>query len=134
MPPTAYVVITSFARTAWHVPITERPQLLGRGSDAEFPVPSEFSFVSRRHAEVWSDDRGLWLKDLSSTAGTSVNGVRVEPGCEKRIAVGDRLSLGGLDLQVVAELVITPRARSGGEAGSPPARGDDRRTLRPRGS
>lgn len=130
MPPKAFVVITSFSRTAWHVPISERPQLLGRGSDADVPVPSEFAFVSRRHAEVRADDRGLWVKDLGSTGGTYVNGERVAPESEARIAVGDCLSLGGLELQVVA--AIAPAARLEGQGKPPPERGDDRRTIRPR--
>jgi transcriptional regulator with AAA-type ATPase domain len=70
--------------------------LLGRGggSDLVFDVPG----VSREHAElVICIDRGLWVRDLGSTNGTRVDGVRIDEGA----FCGDiDLTLGSLQLRL----------------------------------
>ena len=70
--------------------------LLGRGgsSDLVFDVPG----VSREHAElVICVDRGLWVRDLGSTNGTRVDGVRIDEGA----FCGDiDLALGSVQLRL----------------------------------
>jgi len=53
--------------------------------------------VSRYHAQIVRDGRGLLARDLGSTNGTSVAGRK---GAEHRLADGDRLSLGGYAIDV----------------------------------
>ena len=67
--------------------------LLGRGADSGIPVvePS----VSRRHASVRVDDRGvLWVTDMGSSNGTFRNGDRLAPQEAVAVADGDRLRFG----------------------------------------
>jgi hypothetical protein len=65
--------------------------IVGRAPGCECLLADDL--VSRRHAAL-SRDGGRWfLRDLGSTNGTRVNGVRVIEDVEVR--PGDRLSLGG---------------------------------------
>jgi len=54
--------------------------------------------VSREHA--WIERKGdkYFIEDNNSTNGTSVNGVRLEPGQARRIQTWSRITLGKLDL------------------------------------
>lgn len=61
--------------------------------------------VSRRHASLMHGPEGWTLKDLGSTNGTFVNGVRVR---EALLQDGDRVRVGGVILQGVLD---APRAQ-----------------------
>lgn len=52
-------------------------------------------FVSRRHAELSITGSRLSVKDLNSTNGTYVNDEKTEPGKQRLLGRGDRISLGG---------------------------------------
>lgn len=60
--------------------------VLGRHSECHICLQSEG--VSRRHAELHVDEKGLRVKDLDSANGTFVNDEKVS---EKRLQVGDEL-------------------------------------------
>ena len=60
--------------------------------------------VSRRHAELRRDGERWFLRDLGSSNGTRVNGVRVIEDTEVR--PGDRLSLGGAAYRLRARRLI----------------------------
>lgn len=106
--------------------------LLGRAPDADigFPDP-DGRVVSRRHALFWlatDDPHGWHVVDLGSTAGTHVNGARVQA---ERLAHGDTLSLGAcgpemrveLPLERVLPAVVLPADAADRVAGRP--RGDE---------
>jgi hypothetical protein len=63
--------------------------VVGRGSDADITLPDPG--VSRRHAEVRREGDEVFLIDLGSTNGTSVNGRAIE---RIRLSKGDRIALG----------------------------------------
>lgn len=63
--------------------------VVGRGSDAHIRI--EDAGVSRRHAEVRREGDEVFLVDLGSTNGTTVNGRAVE---RIRLNPGDRISIG----------------------------------------
>jgi len=63
--------------------------VIGRGSDAHIRI--EDAGVSRRHAEVRREGDEVFLVDLGSTNGTSVNGRAIE---RIRLSPGDRISMG----------------------------------------
>lgn len=64
---------------------------VGRSPNCDCVLPEDC--VSRRHAELRHDGERWFLRDLGSSNGTRVNGVRVIEEVEVR--PGDRLSLGG---------------------------------------
>jgi len=68
-----------------HVPIRKMPFQVGRRNDLALCIPS--NCVSKVHAELFERDGGLWLKDLGSTNGTYVNGVRLSS--DTRLKEGD---------------------------------------------
>lgn len=56
--------------------------------------------VSRKHAQISNEDGNLTLEDLGSTNGTKVNGDRLAPGERRSLQGGEKVSFGGLELQV----------------------------------
>ena len=64
---------------------------IGRAPGCDCLLPEDC--VSRRHAELRRDGGRWFLRDLGSSNGTRVNGMRVIEATEVR--PGDRLSLGG---------------------------------------
>jgi len=74
-------------------PVQLRPQascVIGRSRSCNLRLPS--ADASRRHAEILAGRDGFVLRDLRSTNGTFVNGVRVE---ERTLRPGDRIQIGG---------------------------------------
>jgi serine phosphatase RsbU (regulator of sigma subunit) len=70
---------------------------IGRASDCTIPIKDRY--LSRRHAEIVSNDGHWVLRDLGSANGTYLNGSRVER--ELRLHAGDRIRLG--DTEIVFE-------------------------------
>jgi putative nucleotidyltransferase with HDIG domain len=58
----------------------ESTSILRAGRLASLEIVLDDSSVSRRHAEVCLGDEGWHVRDLESTNGTYVNGVRIGPG------------------------------------------------------
>ena len=65
------------------------------GRDAASDVVLADTGVSRRHAQLVTTEDGTLVRDLGSTNGTYVNGVRVR---EQLLRDGDRLTVGTTDL------------------------------------
>lgn len=63
-----------------HVAIDRSPFGVGRRSDQQLSIPS--NTVSGKHAEMVVQDDILWIRDLGSTNGTFVNGVRLTEPCQ----------------------------------------------------
>ena len=57
------------------IPVKGKPFTIGRRSTSILPIPNQT--VSGDHAELRDECGTLWLRDLYSTNGTYVNGVRV---------------------------------------------------------
>ncbi len=56
--------------------------------------------VSRRHAQITNTDGVLVIEDLGSTNGTKVGTAKLGPGEKKTLTAGDKVSFGGLELQL----------------------------------
>lgn len=65
--------------------------VLGRASDADFPLPEGDHRISRYHASVEGTLGGLQIKDLGSSNRTFVNGAQVDDAV---LRPGDRVRLG----------------------------------------
>ena len=52
------------------------PIRIGRAPENDIQLISPY--ISRRHAEVWPDERGVVFVDLSSTSGSYVDGTRID--------------------------------------------------------
>jgi putative nucleotidyltransferase with HDIG domain len=60
--------------------VWEHASLIRVGRLAQFELMLDDPSVSRRHAEVRLTDAGWTVRDLESTNGTYINGIRVSPG------------------------------------------------------
>ena len=80
------------------------PVVIGRGTDSTLTI--KHPLLSRRHCELYEENRQVMVKDLASLNGTFVNESRVETSVS--LSSGAKLKLGSVEMQVVFE---------GGEAG-----------------
>lgn len=75
----------TFERKQINVPFFPEVLRIGRQTNAKtVPTPVNGYFdskvLSRQHAEVWADRNGkIWIRDVKSSNGTFVNGVRLSP-------------------------------------------------------
>jgi hypothetical protein len=79
----------------------ERPVFIGRDPSNDVVLTDDT--VSNRHASVWIRDGDVWLEDLRSTNGTTVNGGKAtEP---MKLKLGDVIEVGrkGKRFQVASE-------------------------------
>ena len=76
-------------------PVGTRSLVIGRGSESEFCLSEPT--LSRRHAELSFDGPALFVRDLGSTNGILVNGVRCS---QTEIGDGDMLQIGELLMRV----------------------------------
>jgi pSer/pThr/pTyr-binding forkhead associated (FHA) protein len=68
--------------------------VMGREETADIAFPGETT-LSRRHAEVTTQNGTISIRDLGSTNGTFVNGVRND-GTPVVLNVGDQVQLGAV--------------------------------------
>ncbi|HEY5004487.1 MAG TPA: FHA domain-containing protein, partial [Ktedonobacteraceae bacterium] len=94
----------------------EKRMLLGReeGMDIELADP----VVSRRHAEIFPDQAGFYIRDLGSSNGVLVNQTKIDN--PYRLSHGDHVSLGGcmlyfVDLRTMAETTVRAPLPPGSE-------------------
>ena len=96
--PTTGVLVTS---TNAHFPIAGTDMLVGRSSQASgYTADIDLSghdpdkTLSRKHARITRTTDGVFLKEEEGRNGTFVNGTRVGPGQTVRLAEGDRIRFG----------------------------------------
>ena len=70
--------------------LTQLPALLGRAEEATVRLAQD-KYVSRRHAELYDQQKTLRLCDLQSKQGTMVNGRPVE---DQVLLAGDEIQVG----------------------------------------
>lgn len=104
------------------VELEDFPITVGRTRQAGLPISS--NEVSRQHAQLFTADGRLWVKDLSSTNGTFVNRQRVEG--VQNLKHGDRVQFANMEYRVVS--------RPGKEAMRRQISEDPDTTLLPKGS
>jgi len=78
---------------------------VGRGRDVDVQLEDES--ISRRHAKLLMQDDGCAaIEDLGSQNGTFINGKPIVGSA--RLEVGDRITLGSCDLDVIATYSSNP--------------------------
>jgi putative nucleotidyltransferase with HDIG domain len=77
----------------------ESANVLRAGRLGTLEIVLDDSSVSRRHAEVRSADNGWWVRDLESTNGTYVNGVRIG-NAERQLHARDIVQFGKVAMMV----------------------------------
>ena len=75
--------------------IIRSSNLVGRNPACDFTM--NHSSISRQHSLLQITERGLHVKDLSTTNGTKVNGINLTEGY---VSVGDMLTFGALNFMV----------------------------------
>jgi HD-GYP domain-containing protein (c-di-GMP phosphodiesterase class II) len=76
--------------------------LLRAGRLETLEIVLDDTTVSRRHAEIRATPKGWELRDLESTNGTFLNGIRIEPGVVRRLRPRDIVQFGKVTLLVEA--------------------------------
>ncbi|ASL47048.1 FHA domain-containing protein FhaB [Burkholderia sp. AD24] len=90
---------------------------IGRSEAPFTDYPAErIARLSRRHARVFTEQGALYVADLDSKNGTTVNGVAVRQ-TPARVRAGDELCFGG---ELCYRVSIEPRARIVAGAGASP--------------
>ena len=83
------------------IALARLPLVIGRGPDADVRLDDQH--VSRRHCEVLLAENALVVRDLGSTNGTFVNGIRTELS---PLGPDDVLTLGGMKFVVQTRSMI----------------------------
>jgi hypothetical protein len=92
------LVVNPDSPEAWSIDLHPGEITLGRSPQNDFPL--EHSSVSSVHCRITVSDKGVWLKDLGSTAGTFVNDELVE---QARLQPGQILRLGDIAMRFESE-------------------------------
>lgn len=101
--------------------LLDKPILLV-GRDPECDVQIESRKISRRHCVIAQVNDYLVVRDLESTNGIRVNGVRVQEG---KLRGNDELTIGSSRYRVSWDLVpALPPARDGDDPPTPTLRGE----------
>lgn len=77
--------------------------IIGRSLDCDLVLEDPVRLVSRQHVQLlpWGVNEAL-LRCISATVSISVNADSLAPGSERLVSVGDRLRIGGFELQIDA--------------------------------
>jgi len=78
------------------VPVPNKAAILGRRGDCDIRIPLQV--VSRRHCQICQENSSLKVRDLRSSNGTFVNGIKIDD--ETIVKAGDRLQVGPLEFTV----------------------------------
>jgi pSer/pThr/pTyr-binding forkhead associated (FHA) protein len=112
----ARVKVTQEGRPLTELSI-ERPVTIGRVEGSGLRLDK--STVSSRHAQLEVRSHTLWFKDLGSTNGSLLNGQKVEPNQEKKLARGDRITISTFEIEVV-EVPLPPEPETKDVPDAPP--------------
>jgi predicted component of type VI protein secretion system len=101
------------------------PAVIGRAEDAALRLPADF--VSRRHCEILERDGTVFLRDLGSTNGTSIDGEVAPAHAEVPMRSGGTIQIGGYRIRIeFGTSCTTAVATPVGTAAAVP---DDRKTV-----
>jgi predicted component of type VI protein secretion system len=93
------VQVTSNGKTE-NAMIRSFPCVIGRET-VTCDLAIEEPAVSRRHARIVKENGSLFIEDISEHNGTYLNGVKLPPLGKGHLSVGDRISLGRAEIDIV---------------------------------
>lgn len=82
------IILTSLTNQN-NIIINKNNTLVGRSNSIDFTILN--SKVSSKHLEIIKVDNTIYIKDLNSTNGTYINGIKLIPFNSKVLYVGDKL-------------------------------------------
>ncbi len=80
--------------------------IVGRSKKADLRLALDG--MSREHFALLEKDGNLFVKDLGSANGTMVNGSKLEPLQQKKLAAKDKIEVKGLALKIEAKILDFP--------------------------
>jgi serine/threonine-protein kinase len=83
-------VVLTMPATGKQIRLKNAVTLVGRSSECDLVLKS--AAVSKRHCQIFAEDKQIWIEDLQSANGTMVNGKRIER-CQ--LQDGDRVEIAG---------------------------------------
>lgn len=88
------------------------PDRLSIGRDSECDVVIRLGFISKVHAHLFVQTGGkLTLRDNNASNGTFINRKKLEAGAACSVKLGDTLSFGGLDFELMDAARLREHAR-----------------------
>ena len=93
--PNARLVVLTGPQSGMEFPINKTKLVLGRSDESDLVF--EYPGISRVHAEIVYE-REFSIRDLESTNGVVVNGIKVE---SQKLESGDKIKLGELVFQFI---------------------------------
>src|SRR6266851_1063952 len=104
-----------------NIPLDKPIVLIGRHQECDIQIPSRK--ISRRHCCIAQVADHLVVRDLGSTNGIRINGIKVVEG---NLQVNDELTIGNMRYQVQwsseSQQTIPAPGNHGIKAGTPPAK------------
>jgi pSer/pThr/pTyr-binding forkhead associated (FHA) protein len=97
----AYLEISGISKDVKVVELRREETVIGRTPECDIPLPS--NNVSRRHACVGFRNEEYHIKDLNSTNGVYVNGVKVDKCVLRNL---DQIEIGGIKLLFNEEQIL----------------------------
>jgi pSer/pThr/pTyr-binding forkhead associated (FHA) protein len=77
--------------------LSAAPVTIGRAAENTIALPAD-EYASARHARIEPLRDGVWVEDLGSTNGTTLNGRRIQG--RERLQEGDVVRVGGTELRL----------------------------------
>jgi pSer/pThr/pTyr-binding forkhead associated (FHA) protein len=77
--------------------LSAAPVTIGRAAENTIALPAD-EYASARHARIEPLRDGIWVEDLGSTNGTTLNGRRIQG--RERLQEGDVVRVGGTELRL----------------------------------
>ncbi len=99
------------------IPIPVGTVTIGRKSENIIALPQD-SFISGRHAEITTDDTGIYITDLGSSNGTTVNGVKLEPHERQILRDDDEVQMGQTRYKLESAVPQEAQEKSEAHSGS----------------
>lgn len=105
--PYAYFTLRQAGQEPQLIPLRVTDSRLGRdGQRCALLIPEAFRRTSREHLRVSRVASQVWIRDLGSSHGTFIDGIRIEQ--PTRLKAGQRITLGGPEAsERVCELVFS---------------------------